>query len=69
MAEIRKHNPDDGDGIGRLVRDALGEKVRPNEPGSTPKAVTSADDPSDDDHPSAATLPTWPATDGITLQF
>ena len=34
MAEIRKHNPDDdGDVLGKLVRDALGQNVRPTEQG------------------------------------
>lgn len=34
MAEIRKFNPGLGEGIGKLVREAVGGDVRPNPPGS-----------------------------------
>lgn len=32
MAEIRKFDPGDGDGIQKLVREALGENIRPVNP-------------------------------------
>ncbi len=63
MAEIRKHNPDDGDGLGKLVRDALGERIRPVEPGSPPRAGGDRDieDGDEGENPSASTLPSWPS--------
>jgi hypothetical protein len=39
MAEIRKHNPDAGNAIAQALRAAMGEPVRPNEPGGTPSAA------------------------------
>lgn len=32
MAEVRKFDPGDGDGIQKLVREALGENIRPVNP-------------------------------------
>lgn len=43
MAETRTYEPDDGDGLGRLVREALGETVRPFQPGD-PSRYKSADE-------------------------
>lgn len=40
MAEIRTHDPDGGSEIRRLVMEALGEDIRPIQPGSTPEVVT-----------------------------
>ncbi|MDO5082237.1 hypothetical protein EII34_06175 [Arachnia propionica] len=40
MAEIRTHDPDGGSEIRRLVMEALGEDIRPVQPGSTPEVVT-----------------------------
>ncbi len=68
MAEIRKYEPDAGEGIGRLVREALGETIRPVIPGSPQpesQAVHGEDAP--DDHAVSA-LPTW-VQDGPTLNF
>ncbi len=63
MAEIRKHHPDSDDGLGKLVRDALGEKIRPTQPGQSRKAVDeeAAEQPSDSGGPSASSLPQWPS--------
>lgn len=69
MAEVRKHHPDDDDGLGKLVRDALGEKIRPQQPGRSPH-------PDDEqpgnqvtpDEPNAASLPSW-QSDGPTFGF
>lgn len=47
MAEIRKHNPDAGEGIARLVREAMGESIRPVEPGSRNQPVEVSDEESD----------------------
>ena len=58
MAEIRKHNPDAGDGIGKLVREALGETIRPVAPGKAP-----VDEPAPTNDETAAasltSLPSW----------
>lgn len=69
MAEIRKHNPDAGDDLARLVREALGETIRPVEPGpaAAPPGPDSADEP-DPTSFSAADVPTWDP-DGPMLQF
>ena len=48
MAEIRKHNPDAGEGIARLVREHMGD-VRPVEPGEKPAAADDAVVESDPD--------------------
>ncbi|PKQ32564.1 MAG: hypothetical protein CVT62_00415 [Actinobacteria bacterium HGW-Actinobacteria-2] len=39
MAEIRKHNPEAGNAIAQALRAAMGEPVRPNEPGAKPAAT------------------------------
>ena len=70
MAEIRKHNPDAADGLGKLVRDALGGGVRPHEPGrregggdqSSPEPETDAEGTT------ASSIPVWPS-DGPAYTF
>ena len=37
MAEIRTHDSEGGSDLGRLVREALGETIRPVMPGSGPQ--------------------------------
>ncbi|RMB58409.1 hypothetical protein [Tessaracoccus antarcticus] len=71
MAEIRKHNPESGDGLGDLVRRALGETIRPTPPGQ--QATSETGDPHHgstppEDEPRADALPTWPS-DGPTFTF
>lgn len=56
MAETRKFDPAEGDELAQLVRGAIGESIRPHEPGSAPYATVSADD-EDDDTPSLVDLP------------
>lgn len=45
MAEIRKHNPEAGNAIAQALRAAMGEPVRPNEPGARPTPVASPTGP------------------------
>lgn len=40
MAEIRKFDPAAGNAIAQALRAAMGEQVRPTEPGSRPVAAT-----------------------------
>lgn len=63
MAEVRKHQPDAGDGLGRLVREALGERIRPTEPGRSGDGQRSSDQEQEPepDEPSASSLPDWPS--------
>ncbi len=74
MAEIRKHQPDEADGLGKLVRDALGEKIRPLQPGGgkqTDEQTTSSEPTHDEPtrgEPSASSLPSWPS-DGPAFSF
>lgn len=69
MAEIRKHNPESGDGIGELVRQALGEKIRPTTPGKRPAPQTDVDGHPDVERtPRADGLPDWPS-DGPSITF
>jgi len=44
MAEFRKHDPAAGNAIAQALRAAMGEPVRPNQPG-TPIATTPAKGP------------------------
>ena len=44
MPETRTYDPSEGEGLAKLVRDALGENIRPSEPGTH-----DADDAIDDD--------------------
>ena len=67
MAEIRKYEPGAGDGIGRLVREALGETIRPVMPGSPREEPAAKGQDAPDDH-AVSTLPTW-VQDGPTLSF
>ncbi len=70
MAEIRKHNLDDDDDLGRLVRDALGERIRPTEPGHTPPPAEEDETVhhEEDTAPTASTLSSW-ASDGPGFTF
>ena len=73
MAEVRKHKPDEGDGLGKLVRDALGESIRPAEPGrrqsdgdeSSQETATESDE---SPASSVSSLPVWPS-DGPAYTF
>ena len=66
MAEVRKHQQDDADGLGKLVRDALGERIRPSEPGRVkPTPDNEAEeDSTKDTGPSASSLSSWMTQDG-----
>jgi len=59
MAEIRTHDSEGGSDLGRLVREALGETIRPVMPGSGPRPTLSEDDPETDQGASLAALPQW----------
>ncbi len=63
MAEVRKHNPDEADGLGKLVRDALGERVRPIEPGRGRGDAKDEETQGRDEAtgPSVSSLPSWPS--------
>lgn len=72
--ETRTYDPEDDGGIGKLVRDALGETYRPFEPGD-PARMRSAEEiaedeerdeeeePSAHDNPLTAAWPSWEDTD------
>lgn len=72
MAEIRKHDPDAGEGIARLVRQHMGD-IRPVEPGT---AATPADEAGEDadqqesapDAGGFSGIPNWDES-GPTFQF
>lgn len=51
MPETRTFDPAEGDDLAKLVRDAIGETIRPREPGITPTTVAeeAEDDTPDDD--------------------
>lgn len=57
MAETRKFDPADGDEFAQLIRGAIGEPIRPNEPGSPRASVVATDDDEDDGSPSLVDLP------------
>lgn len=59
MAEIRKHDPEAGDGLAKLVRDALGETIRPVEPGQRAPGHAPADDVDEADETTPASVPVW----------
>lgn len=59
MAEIRKHNPDAEEGIAKLVRDALGETVRPVEPGQRGPGQAPVEDVDEADETSPTSVPIW----------
>ena len=57
MAEIRTHDTEDGSDLGRLVREALGETIRPVMPGAAAPPAVSQDEVGDADSASFADLP------------
>ncbi|SDL39606.1 hypothetical protein [Tessaracoccus oleiagri] len=57
MAETRTYDPSEGDDLAKLIREALGENVRPNEPGSRSTAAPEAGDDDGDDGPTLVDLP------------
>ena len=59
MAEIRTHNSEGGSDLGRLVREALGETIRPITPGSVPGTVSPEDEPVAGEEASLTALPQW----------
>lgn len=60
MAETRKFNPDEGSGLQKLVREALGETVRPTAPGETREAAGTAPEEPTVDESDAAKVPDNP---------
>lgn len=80
MAETRTYEPDDGSDLAKLVRDALGETVRPVEPGApssqeaaTPTEVADGSDAEqadaeldrDDERPYSSFTADWPSWDSL----
>lgn len=68
MPETRTYEPEDGDGLGKLVREALGETVRPFEPGDPSRLKSSEEldaedeaerESSDDLNSFTAAWPSW----------
>lgn len=57
MAETRTYDPSEGDDLAQLVRQALGEQIRPTEPGSKPVEVEGEDESDDDGSASLVDLP------------
>lgn len=57
MPETRTFDPSEGDDLAKLVRDAIGERVRPNEPGAKPAAPADDDELEDDGTASVIDLP------------
>lgn len=57
MPETRTFDPAEGDDLAKLVRDAIGGDVRPNEPGTTPKASVEDDADANDGSASLVDLP------------
>ena len=58
MAEIRTHDSEGGSDLGRLVREALGETIRPIIPGAVSSpSVAEDDDVESGDSPSLTGLP------------
>lgn len=58
MAQTRTYDPSEGDDLAKLVRDALGENIRPTEPGSygEPRSGNGFDvDPDDEDDDDSGT--------------
>ena len=60
MAEIRKHDPATGNAIAQALRTAMGDQVRPNQPGSKPAPASTP--PETDSKPE-------PRTSWINLTF
>lgn len=59
MAEIRTHDSEGGSDLGRLVREALGETIRPVMPGSVPGTVSPEDETDAEQGASLTSLPQW----------
>ena len=59
MAEIRTHDSEGGSDLGRLVREALGETIRPVMPGSVPGTVSPEDETDVEQGASLNSLPQW----------
>ena len=59
MAEIRTHDSEGGSDLGRLVREALGETIRPVMPGSVPGTVSPEDETDVEQGASLTSLPQW----------
>ena len=59
MAEIRTHDSEGGSDLGRLVREALGETIRPITPGSDPGTVSPEDESVAGEEDSLTALPQW----------
>ena len=59
MAEIRTHDSEGGSDLGRLVREALGETIRPVTPGSVPGTVSPDDETDVEQGASLTSLPQW----------
>jgi len=57
MAETRTYDPSEGDDLAKLIRDALGENVRPNEPGSRSTVPSAEAEDDGDDGPTLVDLP------------
>lgn len=57
MPETRTFDPAEGDDLAKLVRDAIGGDVRPNEPGTTPEAPVEEDTDANDGSASLVDLP------------
>ncbi|WP_296136895.1 hypothetical protein [uncultured Tessaracoccus sp.] len=64
MPETRTFDPSEGDDLAKLVRDALGEHVRPTEPGSDAAADRlEQPDPEPDEAGGAASILDLPVFD------
>ncbi|WP_297741075.1 hypothetical protein [uncultured Tessaracoccus sp.] len=57
MPETRTFDPAEGDDLAKLVRDAIGGNVRPNEPGTAPSTVAQEDGDANDGSASLVDLP------------
>lgn len=57
MAETRTYDPSEGDDLAKLIRDAIGENVRPNEPGSRSAQPSGDADEDGDDGPTLVDIP------------
>lgn len=57
MAETRTYDPSEGDDLAQLVRQALGEQIRPTEPGAKPVELEDEDESDDDGSASLVDLP------------
>lgn len=57
MAETRTYDPSEGDDLAKLVREALGDTIRPSEPGIAVTVVEDEEEVDDDGTPSLTDLP------------